>query len=679
MKPMATRRPRFDCHGGLAGLSFRCRAVRQPLPATRRQPTTRFVSWLLLIALLSHTRTPAAEPIPLRAGPMSMIFEPDNAFLRYLKVGNDEVLRGINAPVRNQFWGTVPPQVKIVNLDQQSDQFTLKFDVACRERDVDFHWRGTIQGFADGKVEYTFDGQALSDFKRNRIGFCVLHGATAAGQPWVLETTSGEKVKGQFPQFISPHQPAKDLRAVAHEFAKDRWARVQFEGDVFEMEDQRNWTDASFKTYCTPLAIPYPVPLAKEERVQQKITITLDGDIPKQLAKVENTGVVTLRVGGEVAILPGIGLQLASHTDELAAEELNRLKALNLDHLRVDLTPADDHFFSRLRSAAEQAVKLDKKLVAGLHLGKSADSELKLLIAECQSTKLPVLAWLVIGADAATYAMARETLKLNFPEALIGFGQDTNFTELNRNRPDQEGLEVVSYGLNPQVHAFDNASMIETLPIQAETVRSARQFVGNVPLIISPVTLRVQAVSQDPLPGELPSNVDRRQSSLFAAGWTVGSLNYLGASGVRRITYYETVGWKGIMAPNRPFALQDEFPTPLGSVYPVYHILGAVGEFAGGSIQGIESTDSASIVGLALKDASRERLLVANVSNRTQKIAIQGFGKAATIFQLGVNDPTRPNAVESGDWKQLSPDPTALDVPFDLPPYGIARLDRSTN
>jgi hypothetical protein len=34
--------------------------------------------------------------------------------------------------------------------------------------------------------------------------------------------------------------------------------RFDFEGDLFEMEDQRNWTDASFKTYCTPFALPWP-------------------------------------------------------------------------------------------------------------------------------------------------------------------------------------------------------------------------------------------------------------------------------------------------------------------------------------------------------------------------------------------------------------------------------------
>ena len=35
------------------------------------------------------------------------------------------------------------------------------------------------------------------------------------------------------------------------------------EGDAFEMEDQRNWADASFKTYVRPLSKPRPYVIAK--------------------------------------------------------------------------------------------------------------------------------------------------------------------------------------------------------------------------------------------------------------------------------------------------------------------------------------------------------------------------------------------------------------------------------
>ena len=110
----------------------------------------------MMWASLFTANARAATPIPLRAGPVTMVFEPDNAFLRYIKVGPHEILRGITAPVRNQFWGTVLPVVSNVEVADQGDHFSLKFEALCREREIDFHWRGTIQGNARGEIEYTY-------------------------------------------------------------------------------------------------------------------------------------------------------------------------------------------------------------------------------------------------------------------------------------------------------------------------------------------------------------------------------------------------------------------------------------------------------------------------------------------------------------------------------------------
>ena len=48
------------------------------------------------------------------------------------------------------------------------------------------------------------------------------------------------------------------------------------------MEDQRNWTDASFKTYGTPLELPFPVEVVSGTKIVQTVTLTLDG------AKIED-------------------------------------------------------------------------------------------------------------------------------------------------------------------------------------------------------------------------------------------------------------------------------------------------------------------------------------------------------------------------------------------------------
>lgn len=654
--------------------------IRRMLPA-----------WLWALPFLGIAN--AAEPIPLRAGPVTMVFEPDNAFLRYIRAGDHEILRGITAPVRNQFWGTVLPVVSNVKLDDKGDHFTLHFDALCREREIDFLWHGSISGSAAGEIEYTFDGTAGSTFQRNRIGFCVLHGPSAAGKPWVLENVSGAKSKGSFPDFISPHQPAKDLREIAHELAPGLWAHVRMEGETFEMEDQRNWTDASFKTYCTPLGLPYPVTVAQGSRVTQKITISLKGGtLPKKPEGVpsgERT-VLTLRDGESP--MPRLGLQVSSQTDSLTDIEVARLKALRLDHLRVDLEPAGDDFRRKLSQAAAQANALGVKLLVGLRLGKpgarakaaagpqlvtagDGGPALDRLVAEVKSLQPPVSVWLLIGADPALFRLAKDRLSGNGTVLVGPAHEDVNFTQLNRFRPAPDMMDVVAYGIVPQIHAFDNLSIMETLSVQADTVRSARQFIGRSPLYITPVTLRLQAAAQEPLPGELPSTVDPRQASAFAAAWTLGSFKYLAESGVSGVTYFETIGWKGIMESAAGSPLPDKFPSKPGGVFPIYHVLRAIADFHGGNVQRVDSSDTLAVAGLALKSGARRRVLVANLTGRPQPVVVRGLGERVEVRQLDAQ-----NALSAGqpdDPFTVHPaSPTAAELPLVLPPGGIIRIDR---
>ena len=361
----------------------------------------------LLLGLFALTSTiHAGEPIPLRAGPVTMVFDAENVFLRYVRVGSHEVLRGINAPIRNENWATIAPKVSNLRVMNYGDNFKVTFDVACQRADIDFRWKGSLSGNDEGVIEFTFDGKAHSTFKRNRIGFCILHGPSAAGQPWLLETVDGKTSKGQFPKFISPHQPAKNLRAITHEVATGIHARVEFEGEVFEMEDQRNWTDASFKTYCTPLEIPYPVEVPKGTKISQKIRISLNGDLPGEVASPTDRTVLTL--GKKESPLPLIGVQVSGEVEDLTDQQTRRLRALHLDHLRVDLPLSDESFVNDLRRATRQAKALDVSLQIVLGLGESPAFDT--LVKEIKSLQPSVSYWLVRGGDPAHFEMARRHL-----------------------------------------------------------------------------------------------------------------------------------------------------------------------------------------------------------------------------------------------------------------------------
>src|SRR5262249_52109497 len=156
------------------------------------------------------------------------------------------------------------------------------------------------------------------------------------------------------------------------------------------------------------------------------------------------------------------------------------------------------------------------------------------------------------STSARWVLLARQALGDYDPAARFGAGPNSNFTELNREHPPLKVLDLVSYPINPQVHAFDNLSLVENLEAQAWTVESARAIAGDPPLVVSRVTLRQRfnpeatGPEAEPPPGELPAAVDPRQMSLFGAVWTLGSVKYVVKSGVAATTYYETTGWRGV-------------------------------------------------------------------------------------------------------------------------------------
>lgn len=642
---------------------------------------------IVLLTMASWRFTPlyAAEPLPLRAGPVSMVFDADNVFLRYIRVGQHEVLRGINAPIRNENWATIAPKVSNLKVEQHDDSFSVTFDVACQRDDIDFRWKGSISGSDKGVIEFAFDGEAHSTFKKNRIGFCVLHGPSAAGQPWVLETADGEKSSGDFPKFISAHQPAKNLKAVTHEVAKGIHARVAFEGDIFEMEDQRNWTDASFKTYCTPLEIPYPVELAKGTKISQKIRISIDGNGSgsrpdfRHVPDDRNSARVSLRLTDLESPLPLLGVQVSSEVDDLTDQKIRRLKALKLDHLRVDLPLSDDWFVKDLRRATSQAKALGVSLQIVLGLGEKP--AFATLVEELKALQPPVSHWMVRGGDPAHYQIARQHLAPIVTNAKIGVTRVTNFVELNRARPEDESIAVVGFAINPQIHAFDHASIVETLPIHADAVHSARQFAGDRRLIIGPITMTPQlldGVDQPggpPAGGPLPTYVDKRQVEPFTAAWTLGSIKYLADSRVHSATFYETVGWNGIMDADDVSSRPKEFPSRPGELFPVYHLLREFAEFKGGSVRQVDTSDNLAAVGLALRKSGRVRVLVGNLTGEARTVTLSGLsGNPVDVQVLGAKKRVRMSALVKKGSAQATP-----ELSIDLPPYGIVKIDRAVD
>jgi hypothetical protein len=638
------------------------------------------------------------ERVPLRAGPLSLVYEAGD--LRTVKWGEHEVLRRVYVAVRDRNWGTIAPIITNIVMDVQHDHFTITFDVANQEGDINFAWQGTINGSSEGVLTYTMNGIARSTFLRNRIGFCVLHPAECAGAQCRIEHVVGEREQAALPVLIRPDQPLApfaELATLAHEVTPGVWANLRFEGDIFEMEDQRNWTDASFKTFCTPLRLPYPVEIAAGTRVNQRITLQVvdehgqgktaaGGGEPQRLT-------FTIVEDQPPMPLPKLGLGAASHGQPLSPRAVERLAALKLDHLRVDLWLAQDNAAERLAAATAEAQALGANLHVALYITpEQKDEQLTRLLAALQAVQPPAARWLIYPAaerflggsrTAEVLAAAHHSLDGVIGGAQFAAGTDTDFIFVQRTPPPLDQIDLLTFSINPQVHAFDNASLVETLGTQATAVQSAHALAGGKPVMVSPVTLKMRynayatAPPAPTPPGQLPANVDVRQMSLFAAGWTLGSIAALTAAGAESATYYETTGWRGVLETDEGSSVPDKFRSLPGGLFPLYYVLAGLADFARGQALAAHSSDPLAVVGLALAKDGQRRVLLANVTPEPQRVEVAGLSGSVQIRYLDERN-AEAAMLDSAAFELSASEVQAESsgrLSLELLPYAIAQLD----
>jgi hypothetical protein len=203
-------------------------------------------------------------------------------------------------------------------------------------------------------------------------------------------------------------------------------------------------------------------------------------------------------------------------------------------------------------------------------------------------------------------------------------GTDLYFTELNRGRPAP--MPYVAFSVNPQVHAADDESVMQNAVTQATIARNARALYPDAWLEASPITLRPRFNPNATEPEldrsntPLPSRVDARQCTGFAAAWTVLSLKAIAEAGaLDAVTYYEATGWEGLMERAEGSAQPADFPSRPGERFPVYDVFAALAGVT--AMRVCVSTDPARVDALALADGT---VLLANATPEEQLVEVRG-------------------------------------------------------
>ena len=636
------------------------------------------------------TDEPAAESRLLEAGPLSAELDAGN--LRYIRHDGREAIRAISYVVRDQLWGTFNPDIRDLEVEETDDRFTVTYTATCSDDEQRFVYRARITGNADGTLRFEGIGTPETDFLTNRTGFVVLHGVEGvSGQPVEVSEVDGRVVETHFPEVIDPAQPIMNIRALTHEVASGLKVTCTMLGDTFEMEDQRNWTDASYKTYVRPLGLPHPFVLKAGETIEQAVELRFAGTAPAGKGDAgDGTPEISVAVGAEAGRVPQIamGLEWQSTGAALArAEQLAGLGPAYLScyfdarHAGSDamrgfhdvadalgwqlgleaVVPDLDNPGEALRSIADMAS------AAGARFGAVAVSP-----AGDLDFVIPGTVFDDMSPYDTLYAAAREA----FPGCAIGGGNFMYFTELNRKPPPFDGLDFVIHPTCAIVHAADDRSVTETVETLPYIIRSGRSLFGAKPCCLGPVGIgtRTSPFGGPPAPNPHGGRVamcrnDPRQRGLLGAAWHLGVAARAAEGGVTSLILGAPTGDHGLV--HHPGDAPQPWFDEHGGRFPAWHVMRGMYGASGRTRRATEVSVPREVQALAFETGSGLELWVANLMGDERRVRLEGLGAAG--MRVAVLDEESFVAC-AGDAAALDGlETTAGGDRLELRPYAVAR------
>ena len=604
---------------------------------------------------LTGTEQPDVIGQILTAGPMSAEF--DNGNLRFIRVNGVEVLRAIAFLVRDENWGTYPATLSNLRVDQRKDSFSVSYRAQCTRLGQQIDYDATIEGKSNGSLVFRATAKPKRDFLTNRTGFVVLHPLQGVvGQAVKVEHVDGTVTNAKFPEQVNPDCPYRNIRALSHEPLPGVLARCVMEGDAFEMEDHRNWTDASFKTYVRPLAKPWPYTLPGGQEVRQSVTLSFSGSVPKT-NKAGKSGVVHIKIGAETErIVPPLGLGMPAEELDHALSQTELIKMLAPNFLVCFFDPRQNHGVTELSKCRRISEKIGTDVALEIVVQSLDDfvGELE-RVAEyvgMAGLKPSAVAVCPVGhlksvLPGGTYPPAPDldalyqATRAAFPKAKIGGGMFSFFTELNRKRPPVQGLDFITNTTSPIVHAADDRSVMETLEALPYQIETAKAFSGGLAHRVGPSGIGARDNPHGATYSDNPNNLrvclakmDPRQRGLFSAAWTLGYVATLARAGVSTISMGAPTGPLGMIYREAEHTQPFFDDLEAVAVYPVYHTMSALNRASGNPMVATSCSQNDKVACLAWREKEDTFVLIANLTADEQTIDLSGVPSGATLGVL---------------------------------------------
>ena len=426
-----------------------------------------------------------------------------------------EILRQIFVSVRDRHWREISPTEWNCSVHEARREIGI---VARHVSElVDFAWAGTLEVNPNGRtLRFSFEGKAKRPMEICRLGLIVLHpvdatrgaqmstrGPEGAQSVIVSEMIAPQPIVDGYPRAMTP--PFDSLTLARADIGR---LELKFGGDLFEIEDQRNWGDASFKTYCTPLKMGFPRRVESGTHIAHRLDVEFSPAARLSAATQD-------RFECPRGTFPPIGCERSGRSVTEAA-------ALHWHHVHID--PGE--------------------LPAGEALTQAADVPLEIGVDSvgCEDPPPALLSWiyehrgrvarlLLYGPEISAPSLAvldrwRRVLDDQGDEALPLFAAVRGyFLEFNRGTGEPQGAIGLAFPLTATVHANDPMTIAENVATIADIAQTARHTLRATALAVSPIALyHPVSARSDSFPDAL------------VAPWLAATLLHAAVAGVASVT-----------------------------------------------------------------------------------------------------------------------------------------------
>jgi hypothetical protein len=492
-----------------------------------------------------------------------------------------------------------------------------------------------------------YELRGLAEYSVNRWGICFCLNSA----DWMGSTV---KSQGNQYQLLAAISPQRVVDGITHglfpasnemlfEAPDQRSIKVTSTGKVLEAEDQRNWTDNTYKIYSGSLSEPQPFVTNAGSLWQQSVRF----EISPPSKQVPDGSKIVVK---EIDSLPSIGLQF--NTDPLLPlDELNTaLFLLDIDHMRIN---EESLTAQKVISASANGLIVEAALLSS-HSGDKLHREIEHL-----NKQIPAGSRILIHREGREIIEASDLPKNKSLSSFIP-GTDAYLVDLHRNTYNFG--ESVSYSMVPTLHSTDTETIFKTLYTQRESIQFVQEFLAPQ-VLISPITFSTRGNPETGHARDLRIHFANPETALRirtleGAAWTLGSIFALASADAYSGTWHELFGEFGIIYPDGDAV----------KFTPTFHALAALGAHHAHQITIATSLDNSWV---AFENREVRKIVVASLRPWAIEITANVLAGYKTIQSLHASECDKASQIMDW-WSYAETTPVLGGLPLTLAPFEIA-------